>query len=207
MNAIQALQQLVAAWDEAKTLCDLKVDGALDLGLKGAARRAKSARLKRNFKQAIQKARVALVCAVPDCEEGSVTTVPISVNDAPKACLPVCAMHEDAAREDRTPYQAQIARFQERIEGKSPEEVDRLIQEMGNMGANESSSLQPYFSLVSDKSDWKKPIDATIPVNLREVVSDAISFFTATEAVFEEVDPNTLRVTAKGYRRGPAGDH
>jgi hypothetical protein len=44
--------------------------------------------------------QLKLDCAVPGCPDKAVTAAPISINNAPKKCLPVCQCHADAAEED-----------------------------------------------------------------------------------------------------------
>jgi hypothetical protein len=39
-------------------------------------------------------------CAVPDCKEWATTTATISINGEPKAGLPVCTCHAEAAAKD-----------------------------------------------------------------------------------------------------------
>lgn len=97
------------------------------------------------------------------------------------------------------------------------------------------SLLRRLFDLVSpDKTrgaHWKDRIEAVIPVTFGETVTakyvsggveytycpstvdlmEAVSFFTATEAVVTRLGrdglTNMLLVEADGYRAGPAGDH
>jgi hypothetical protein len=67
-----------------------------------------------------------------------------------------------------------------------------------------------FFSKVCNPDDWKAPIDSLCHESEREATAKAIIFFTATEPTFTplQVGPRGwLRVTAKGYRMGPAGDH
>ena len=67
--------------------------------------------------------------------------------------------------------------------------------------------LQKAFNLVCDDKDWKAPIDSLCLINEMEIVSAAISHFTATKAKFNTIPENRkwARVTAQGYRSGPAG--
>lgn len=69
--------------------------------------------------------------------------------------------------------------------------------------------LERAFKWVRDPADWRAPIDcfvrfpAAVALNLVEA---AIPHFTATAAEIESVGGGTYRVTATGYRNGPAGD-
>lgn len=80
-------------------------------------------------------------------------------------------------------------------------------------------TLAAAFDLVCNKNDWKAPIDCIVKIpeaSVKETISDAIEFFTATVAKWELIggDPHGpiatrglwWRVRAEGYRRGPAGD-
>jgi hypothetical protein len=67
------------------------------------------------------------------------------------------------------------------------------------------AEMEAAFALVSPAEHWKAPIAAEIPVEMREVVAEAIAYYTASEAVFAEAGPGRLHVTAAGYWAGPAG--
>lgn len=67
--------------------------------------------------------------------------------------------------------------------------------------------LQQAFRTVCNPEDWKAPINAVIKFENRNLVAEAISFMTATEATFENLGAGRLRVRSVGYRNGPAGDH
>ena len=79
------------------------------------------------------------------------------------------------------------------------------------------TDLERAFGLVKDPADWKAPIDAFLPdfpSGLIDQVIAGIRFYTATEPTVtpETVRSGTLRlkgfrITADGYRAGPAGDH
>lgn len=74
----------------------------------------------------------------------------------------------------------------------------------------EHNELKPYFDAVCNKRDWKSPIDAFCRRDDLPRVKRAIAFFTATDAIHQEVmPPNSewVRVLSIGYRQGPAGDH
>jgi len=66
------------------------------------------------------------------------------------------------------------------------------------------------FSVVKNPDDWKAPIDATLPDKTTtedlSLYASAIRFFTATEATITYSEKG-FRITAPGYRAGPAGDH
>lgn len=67
--------------------------------------------------------------------------------------------------------------------------------------------LEQAFLSVQDPTDWRNPINAIIKFENREAVREAVEFFTATEATFENLGAGRLRVRSVGYRNGPAGDH
>lgn len=66
--------------------------------------------------------------------------------------------------------------------------------------------LEIYFNRVCDKSDWKGPIKGFCRVEDKEIIADAIEFFTATQACFFDTGVSGwLMIDAVGYRNGPAG--
>jgi len=67
--------------------------------------------------------------------------------------------------------------------------------------------LKAAFDKVADKADWRGPICAVIPAKDWPVTHAAIGFFCATDSNREVVDDHGewLKVTAVGYRMGPAG--
>ncbi len=73
------------------------------------------------------------------------------------------------------------------------------------MGGYTQEQLEAAFDLVAPAGDWKGPIDATIPRDKQEVVGIAVAHFSGTEAEFECAGDDRVRVTAIGYRMGPAG--
>lgn len=79
------------------------------------------------------------------------------------------------------------------------------------LGGYAHPELEAAFRLVEPLSHWKDRIDAT--VDLRNPDTDiprlafAVEFFTATRATITLVSGTRYRVTADGYRAGPAGDH
>lgn len=84
----------------------------------------------------------------------------------------------------------------------------------------ETEKARKAFELVTPErfgaKDWREPIEAIVTgVELAEAkvtieeVAEAVAFMTATEAKVEAVPTGTRfvvwKVTATGYRRGPAG--
>lgn len=70
------------------------------------------------------------------------------------------------------------------------------------------NSLAGVFDRVRNGRDWMAPIRAEIAVADREVVEQAILWFTATIPDFAPVPgrPDRVILTAAGYRLGPWGD-
>lgn len=77
--------------------------------------------------------------------------------------------------------------------------------------------LQTAFDVVCDSRDWKAPISIHAEIGLwnrlcaqlgitTELVLESVEFFTATQATVTEQN-GEIRITAPGYRMGPAGDH
>lgn len=64
--------------------------------------------------------------------------------------------------------------------------------------------LDRLFGLVCDPNDWKAPINALIDPDDEDGVEEAIIHFTATIPDFVP-EGDKVRVTAEGYRMGPAG--
>jgi len=65
--------------------------------------------------------------------------------------------------------------------------------------------LDKAFESVQDPADWRAPIDSLCYAANEDRVAAAILYFTATKATFHECDePGKVRVTALGYRMGPA---
>lgn len=67
--------------------------------------------------------------------------------------------------------------------------------------------MREAFHKVASREDWKGRIDAIIQPEDLDVICEAVSHFTATEVEFSLIDGGKVRVTALGYRMGPAGDH
>jgi hypothetical protein len=70
--------------------------------------------------------------------------------------------------------------------------------------------LKEAFEKVQNKEHWKNPIDAVIPKQAMDITSDAIQFFTGTQAFFSsnkltlaQCEAGMVRVTAVGYYAGP----
>lgn len=69
--------------------------------------------------------------------------------------------------------------------------------------------LAKAFDRVMNPRDWKAPIRSVIAEEEREVVDQAVRWFTNTDPVFEPVPgrPDCLMVVALGYHLGlPQGD-
>ncbi len=64
------------------------------------------------------------------------------------------------------------------------------------------------FDQVRDPRDWKAPIQAVIPATERRLVQKAVIIFTGTWPQFARVpgEPESLIVTAPGYRLGSSGE-
>lgn len=69
--------------------------------------------------------------------------------------------------------------------------------------------MKEAFEMVCDPENWKNPIDARIEnpgAHKREVIKDAIMYFTGTTAYFRRVlessGKDTFHITAKGYYIG-----
>lgn len=63
------------------------------------------------------------------------------------------------------------------------------------------AELRFYFEFVQDRTDWKAPIAGYALKADREIVAEAIAFFTGSEARFTKVTANgkLWRVYADGY--------
>ncbi len=66
------------------------------------------------------------------------------------------------------------------------------------------ADLSRAFDLVAPQ-DWRGPIAAEICPEARAITAEAIAFYTAPQAHFSALPNGLLRVTAIGYRSGPAG--
>jgi len=69
--------------------------------------------------------------------------------------------------------------------------------------------LGPVFDRVRDQADWRAPIDCLVAApdpEVRALIAEAVEFFTATPATFvPTIRRGVYRLTADGYRNGPAG--
>ena len=72
--------------------------------------------------------------------------------------------------------------------------------------------MNEAFTRVQDPRDWRNPIDCVVRIDSRtelDLIVEAIDFYTATEASVRQVGSSrasrVFRVTAVGYRLGPAG--
>lgn len=79
------------------------------------------------------------------------------------------------------------------------------------------AELNDAFNLVADPRDWKAPINSWIrggnradglDIALLAKIAAAVEFFTGGKAKFGcDISGANVKVTAAGYRAGPAGDH
>jgi len=74
--------------------------------------------------------------------------------------------------------------------------------------------MDAAFKRVQNPDDWRGPINCVVLIankteieNTRQkkLIIEAIEFYTATEAEITPLDGRLYRVTAAGYRAGPAG--
>ena len=66
--------------------------------------------------------------------------------------------------------------------------------------------LRAAFGQVCDPDDWRGPIDCLVPEKLASLYHEAIVFMTGTVPVIHQTESRAvLRLTAIGYRAGPAG--
>jgi hypothetical protein len=75
-------------------------------------------------------------------------------------------------------------------------------------GGFQLEQLAKAFDRVRHPQDWKAPIQAEIAVADRQVVEEAIIWFTATVPLFAPVPGRSdrLMLTAAGYEGGPWGE-
>lgn len=83
----------------------------------------------------------------------------------------------------------------------------------------EQARMNAWFDLVKPTTHWKDPINSICSTEEVGPITDAIIYFTATVPTFVKLGvmirdegrfkkgDQLWRVTADGYRRGPAGDH
>ena len=69
------------------------------------------------------------------------------------------------------------------------------------------SELRRAFDRVADPDDWRAPIawQGKLTYEELETIDAAIAFYTACEARLERTHDGLWRITAAGYRMGPAG--
>lgn len=65
--------------------------------------------------------------------------------------------------------------------------------------------LDWHFGIIQTAQDWRAPIDGTCSALELPGALAAIVFYTATEGTAKRLDDGNYRVTATGYRNGPAG--
>lgn len=98
------------------------------------------------------------------------------------------------------------------MEKLNVQDLERAVKALGGIkgGLVERAVLSDAFELVSNKQDWRGPINASVHVGCcnyePEILNRAVQYFTATDASIEEKDDHYV-VRAAGYRAGPAGDH
>lgn len=63
-----------------------------------------------------------------------------------------------------------------------------------------AKQLDEAFSLVADRTDWKLPIEATVPADAdRDLIYDAVTYFTGSTPGFTQKPDGSWLVTAEGY--------
>lgn len=68
------------------------------------------------------------------------------------------------------------------------------------------AQLSAAFDRVANPNDWRAPIDKVLLAErATPAVSAAVEFYTATQATITDLGNGFVRVTAVGYRMGPAG--
>ena len=87
---------------------------------------------------------------------------------------------------------------------------DALI--VSKTGYTRGQLSRAFDALVGD-ADWREPISAWMPANLKaiELAQEAVVFFTATDLRVVSYGcmcgrPGDVYVAAAGYRMGPAGE-
>lgn len=66
-------------------------------------------------------------------------------------------------------------------------------------------ALRDHFANICDPVDWRKPIDTVVHADQLGMTIAAIRFMTACEPRYYKPNGFYVRVTAAGYRAGPAG--
>lgn len=73
--------------------------------------------------------------------------------------------------------------------------------------------MEEAFKSVHNEKDWKARINKTLSVPAagrqawEDLVFEAVLYYTATFPEFTDLSDGRVKVTARGYRMGPAGDH
>lgn len=72
----------------------------------------------------------------------------------------------------------------------------------------EGELMRRAFDLVANPKDWKAPVDKVLYPAVLDyeiaVIAFAVKYMTATEATVTELPDGKVRITAPGYRNGPA---
>ena len=67
-------------------------------------------------------------------------------------------------------------------------------------------AIERAWGKVKNKFDWRGPVCATIPMDMGEVATTAITFYTgAAASVKFKADGKNAVVKSVGYRMGPCG--
>lgn len=94
------------------------------------------------------------------------------------------------------------------------EQIFCLGEPEQRLSPNQHAELMRYaYNQIANPDDARGPIHALIPQSRLGTYCDAIEFMTATKPELRLTGQRTedgqelIRVTALGYRLGPAGDH
>ena len=70
-----------------------------------------------------------------------------------------------------------------------------------NLHQEIAARLKPFFNLVKNKTDWKKPIDKTLKADEKTIqgISEAIEYFTGSIPNIKKIGKNLYRIQAVGY--------
>lgn len=81
--------------------------------------------------------------------------------------------------------------------------TDSIIQELDNQIIEEydltRGQLKVYFDKVSNKENWKLPIDAVCLTKDVKNIEKAIIYFTGSVPLFTKMENSIYRVKAAGY--------